>query len=264
MDKGEAIGLLKKTLREISHSRKLLGNTQEFQLWHDKVSDIIEAAFGRSSLEYDRFVKAVGAGMKVYDPDQETLDDCKAALKSIIKRYEILAVKPKSSTTAEPLEAPEDYEEKAATKELELILEGTPDMILECVRNTVEKLNSQGHTYDFRRTSGAPDYARWDKTYFASCAISQGEEGRIGTIKLELLPKEKTLFKFLEPEDWTSSFGQFLKRLSEELKSLGFKKSVHSKVWQWLKSHKILSIIILGIPFLAGVIYLMEFFGFFK
>jgi len=119
------------------------------------------------------------------------------------------------------IEAPQDYEEKAASKELELILEGTPDMILECTRSTVEKLNSQGYTYGFHRTSGAPDYARWDKTYFASCAISQSER-QIGIIKLELLPNERTLFKIPEPEDWDSSFGEFISHLLAEFKRLGF------------------------------------------
>jgi len=95
-------------------------------------------------------------------------------------------------------------------------------MILECIRSTTENLNSQGYTYSFRRTSDAPDYAKWDKTYFASCAISQGDEGQIGTIKLQLLPQERTLLKYPEPKDFDSSFGRFLNRLFAEFKRLGY------------------------------------------
>ena len=122
----------------------------------------------------------------------------------------------------EPVEAPEDYEGNAG-KDLELILEGTPEMIIECIREFVKKLNSEGYAYKcVPRIGDAPDYAKWDKTYSASCAISQGDEGQIGTIKLQLLPKERTLFKIPEPEDWNSSFGDFVSHLLAEFKLLGF------------------------------------------
>jgi len=108
------------------------------------------------------------------------------------------------------------------SEELELTVEGTPDMILECVRSIADKLNSQGCAYGFRKTSGTPDFTKWDKTYFATCAISLGNEEQIGTIKLQLLPKDKTSFKFPAPGDWNSSFGYFLSQLFIEFQRLGF------------------------------------------
>ena len=108
------------------------------------------------------------------------------------------------------------------SEELELSVEGTPDMILECVRSYIDKLNSHGNKYGFRRTSGAPDFAKWDKTQFATCAISHSDEGQIGIIKLQLLPRDKTSFKLLTPVDWNSSFGYFLGHLFIEFQRLGF------------------------------------------
>jgi len=123
-----------------------------------------------------------------------------------------------------PPKTAQDYGGRIIDTELELRVQGTPDMILECIRSTAEKLNSKGHTYSFRRTSGAPDYARWDKTYFASCAISQGDEGQIGTIKLQLLPDDKTLLKTLRPDEWNSSYTIFLNSLFTEFQQLGYLK----------------------------------------
>lgn len=130
--------------------------------------------------------------------------------------------KPQKTDIAEPLKTAEEYGGSIVDGKLELIVQGTPDMILECIRSTTEKLNSQGYTYSFRRTSGAPDYARWDKTYFASCAISQGDEGRIGTIGLQLIPDDKTSFKVPQPEDWNPSFKNFLNSLLAEFEKLEF------------------------------------------
>jgi hypothetical protein len=131
--------------------------------------------------------------------------------------------KSQSASTAETSKTPE---EKVAAKELELILEGTPDMIIECITNFVRKLNSQGYSYkSIPRIGDSPDYTKWDKTYSARCAIFETHEGgeeQIGTIRLTLLPKEQTLLSVPEPEDWKSSFGVFLSYLVGEFKRLGF------------------------------------------
>ena len=115
---------------------------------------------------------------------------------------------------------------KKASKELEPILEGTPDMIIECVMTSVKKLNSQGYAYKSTpRIGGAPDYAKWDKTYSTRCIIAETREGiekQIGSIGLQLLPNDYTLFKIPEPEDWDSPFGQFISFLFGEFKRLGF------------------------------------------
>ena len=117
------------------------------------------------------------------------------------------------------------------TEQIELVLRGTPDIVLECMRSVVEELNSHGETYAIRRTSGTPDYAKWDKTYFATCGIflnrknfftGEKSETQIGTIRLQLLPEERTLIRFLRPQNWDSPFGHFLKSLLIEFQRLGF------------------------------------------
>jgi len=223
MDKNKAIKLLKQALSEIPHLRELPYDNQEFVLWRDRVPNILEAAFGKSSWEHEWFATAV----TVWRWDQEgynsDLDSYETALKSIIQKYEILGIETEPEAKVEPPDGIRDREKSG--KELELTLEGTPDMILECVRSTIEKLNSQGYTYDFRRTSGRPDYTTWDKTYFAHCTIVENQEGietQIGTIKLRLLPNERTLFIIPDTEDLDSPFGKFIGHLLGEFKRLGF------------------------------------------
>ena len=228
MDKKRGIELLIQAVDEIPHLKTLHYRDGEIKLWLDKVENILRE--GLKPDDYNKYwpvsprieiLKGIYEDNIYQEEYLRKITDYELALKSILLKYELLGFEPKPDIE-EPPKATKDYEKKAATKELELPLEGTPDMILECIRSTIEKLNSQGYTYSLRRTSGAPDYARWDKTYFASCAISQGDEGQIGTIKLQLLPNERTLFKIPEPKDWDSSFGEFIKHLLAEFKRLGF------------------------------------------
>lgn len=228
MDRSKAIELLREALNEIPRLRELHHerDEQEFELWRDKVQNIIKAALDPDDLK--RFSSRRPVHVRgwfsddVYQKDYlDKLTDYETALKSIIQKYEILGVEAKASATTEPPKAPEDYEKKAG-KELELILEGTPDMIMECIMNFVKKMNSQGYTYkSIPKIGDTPDYAKWDKTYSARCAISLDKE-EIGIIGLQLLPKDKTLLNVSEPEDWESSFGLFLSYLLGEFKRLGF------------------------------------------
>jgi hypothetical protein len=232
MDKSKAIELLKQALGEIPHLRELHyeRDKQEFELWRDKVQNIIKAALGPDDLK--RFSSRRPVHVRGWFPDdvyqQDYLDkltDYETALKSIIQKYEILGVETESAAKTEPPKSPEDYEKKAG-KELELILEGTPDMIIESIMNFVKKLNSQGYAYkSIPRIGDAPDYSRRDKTHSAYCTIVEAREGvekQIGIMRLQLLPKEKTLLVVPEPKDWKSSFGVFLSYLVGEFKRLGF------------------------------------------
>ena len=63
---------------------------------------------------------------------------------------------------------------------------------------------------------------------------------------------------------YEEQFTKYIEQLQARLKRYDLKLTWKRRLGWWIKSHKILSIIIVGIPFLAGVIYLMEFFGFFK
>jgi len=99
MDKNRAIELLKEALSEVSHLRELRYGNQDLELWRDKVSDIIEAAFGRKSSEYDRFARSVtswlytGSEIQYQNEYSQNLDEYETALKSIIQKQEILGIK---------------------------------------------------------------------------------------------------------------------------------------------------------------------------
>jgi len=231
IDKREVIEFLKQYLSDIPRLAKLDLDNEEYPLWYSKIRDIIEAVFGRDSSEYQDFVRcdwqAPMRRMRMLEGLHRNdyisnLKRIRVALKGIIQKYEILGIEEKPATG--PAEAAEDYAEKAAAKELELILEGTPDMVIECITNFVKKLNSEGYAYkSIPRIGNTPDFARWDKTYSARCAIIETQEGadeQIGTIRLTLLPKEQTLLSVPEPEDWGSSFGVFLSYLLGEFKRL--------------------------------------------
>jgi len=109
---------------------------------------------------------------------------------------------------------------------IELILEGAPDMIIECIMNLVKNLHSQGYMYkSVPRIGGAPAYTKWDKTYSARCDVFvERKDGnvQIGTMKLQLLPNERTLLSVQEPKHWDSPLGRFLEHVLGEFKRLGF------------------------------------------
>jgi len=114
---------------------------------------------------------------------------------------------------------------------IELILEGTPDMIIECVTNLVRKLYSQGEWYkSIPKIGDAPDYTKRDRTYSAALEVfviqkpllREDYDAKIGTISLQLLPNERTLLSFQKSENSDSPWGHFIKYLFGELERLGF------------------------------------------
>ena len=109
-------------------------------------------------------------------------------------------------------------------------------MLLTLIMNVTKELNSKGYAYSFDRTSGRPDYTNWDKTYFASYAISQGTEGQIGNTSFQLIPNDRTLLKSTQPENWNSSFQQFMDYLLAEFQRLGFTDLKKEKLAVMLES----------------------------
>ena len=114
---------------------------------------------------------------------------------------------------------------------IDLILKGTPDMIIECVTNLAKKLNSQGERYkSVPKIGGAPDYAKQDKIYSANIDVfvsrkplaREDYDIKIGVLRLQLIPDEHTLLSVKEPEYWDSPLGHFLNYLLGELQRLGF------------------------------------------
>jgi len=128
-------------------------------------------------------------------------------------------------------ESPKTYENiggKIFRNEFEVALQGTVDMTIECMMHFTKKLNSQGHSYKSNpRIGGQPDYANPDRTCSATVTIAEiteSKEKQIGTIELQLIPDEKTLFKTSHPKEWNSSFKYFLDALFAEFEQLGFIK----------------------------------------
>ena len=158
------------------------------------------------------------------------LDYCIDAVNEAIGKLEA------DSTPAKLTKAAKDYGGRIVDKEFELIVKGTPDMLLTLIMNVTKELNSKGYAYSFDRTSGRPDYTNWDKTYFASYAISQGTEGQIGNTSFQLIPNDRTLLKSTQPENWNSSFQQFMDYLLAEFQRLGFTDLKKEKLAVMLES----------------------------
>ena len=93
MDKNKAIELLKQALTEIPQLRELHYDNQKFELWHDKVLDIIKAALDAD--DEQKFLWACTIRTLQFHPQEEYLEDLQAyetALKSIIQKYKILGI----------------------------------------------------------------------------------------------------------------------------------------------------------------------------
>jgi len=138
-------------------------------------------------------------------------------------------------------ESPKTYENlrgRTIGNEFELALHGTVDMTIEFMMHFTKKLNSQGHSYKSSpRIGGHLDYAKPDRTCFATCNITETTEGtekQIGTIELQLLPNERTLLKTSHPKDWVSSFKYFLDALFAEFERLGYIKKEEKAIVEGL------------------------------
>ncbi len=95
MDRDKALNFLKEELNEIPKLKTFAWGNQEFKLWRDKILDILEAAFGRKSTEYDRFSSAWPHAKGYVSRQKEYLDELEmreTALKSIIQKYECLGL----------------------------------------------------------------------------------------------------------------------------------------------------------------------------
>ena len=229
MDKKRAIELLKQALNEIPKLRTLTPEKQQYKLWFGKVCNILELTFGIPSREYDNFARAVRVDYLVYTNEEKRekynkeLDAYETALKSAIHKCELLEAAEKPSEALKPYES---LGGRIVGNEFEVALLGTVDMTIECMMRFTKKLNSQGHSYKSNpEIGGHPDYAKPDRTCSATVTIAEiteGKERQIGTIELQLIPDEKTLFKTSHPKERDSSFNYFLDALFAEFEQLGF------------------------------------------
>jgi len=103
MDKIKAIELLKQALNEIPVLRELQRDNQKFELWQDRIRNIIKAALDSDDLKRFSFARPIP--MKGLHPNGiyqqyylDKLTGYETALKSIIDKYEMLGIEEKPVT----------------------------------------------------------------------------------------------------------------------------------------------------------------------
>jgi hypothetical protein len=90
MDKAELTDLIKLALDGINFLRTLKYSNAEFPAWRNRVTELLEKAYGEDSPEYRRFVNAPGKSFVVRtetgltDEYFRKLDCYESALKSLI------------------------------------------------------------------------------------------------------------------------------------------------------------------------------------
>ena len=106
MEKSEAIELLKQALDDIPNLRELQYDNREFELWRDRVRNILKATLMEDDVQRfasRRPIKIRGVfSNDVYQGEYlERVADYETALKSIIEKYEMLGFKSKSITKSD-------------------------------------------------------------------------------------------------------------------------------------------------------------------
>ncbi len=82
---------IKQALTEIPHLRSLRYGNQEFKYWKDKVARILEEAYGKGSVEANRFINAPGTTFPMRTESglnqdyQYRLDSCEEVLQGLIQ-----------------------------------------------------------------------------------------------------------------------------------------------------------------------------------
>ncbi|MDD5082920.1 MAG: hypothetical protein PHU08_06050 [Dehalococcoidales bacterium] len=92
MDRNTQIQALKQALAEIPHLRTLGYRNGEFKSWQEKIRRLLESAYGKESVEYQRFANAPGTTFIVrtetgLEQDYNwRLDSYESALKSLVDK----------------------------------------------------------------------------------------------------------------------------------------------------------------------------------
>lgn len=108
MDIPEAIELIKKAIAdEIPHLKGLHYQNYEFELWGSKMYDILRAAFGEGSREYQGFFLRGAHGVRIHGSEKDYQNDYvqnveghEQALKEIVQRYEVVGIRASYVATA--------------------------------------------------------------------------------------------------------------------------------------------------------------------
>jgi len=164
----------------------------------------------------------------------------------------------------------------------EIEIQAEPQIIMPMVDEVARKLCSHNFGYEARRATTLESEGTF--VWYNVLVIEAGKVGvmakrPIGAFTLQSLGNNRTLLTVLPHSRWGNGdltpmergilaysgseydkcFRQFIKGLDDRLRHDGLIVTWHKKIWQWIKSHKIWSIIIVGIPFLAGLVYLIDY-----
>lgn len=250
----KALTLLKKELDEIPNLRKVSQNRVNYELWVEKVSNILELAFGKNSREYDNFARAVSSWHTVYTEEEkrkqyyDELDAYEIALKSAIHKCELLLDEEEIS-----VQNKEKHYEVFGDKEGRKNLLGTPEEIAPHIVRIAESLKIEEGKYKIvEEINNSTQFSKRLRIMYGrnvdlptiNIDGSSHDREDIGIITLQSLPNNETLFI---PERLSSNLdsngvylNNFLERLSLEFKNLGIEETKTKKTWRWV--NKILDI----------------------
>ena len=287
MDKREAIEFLKQYLSDIPQLAKLDLDNEEYPLWYSKIRDIIEAVFGRDSSEYQDFVRcdwqAPMRRMRMLEGLHRNdyisnLKRIRVALKGIIQKYETLGIEEKPDKGMEPPKAfvSNNGEKRPFEKAWKIEIRGDDIATLyPIVRTVASELRLENFAFEARpaKSITTNSYAWFNVLIISTTTASKIP---VGAFTLQKLPEGNTIeLRIPPPSEWgrydlnpgelavmaysgseyDEHFSQFIKRLQAKLKPRGLKW-----LWKCIKSHKVPSIILAIITFLAAVVYLVEYF----
>jgi len=222
MKKSEAIEILKQGLLKIPHLRQLAPSNQEFELWRDKILDVIDATLDAG--DRNRFSRAVPmrlhwnevAQARVQAEYVEDLNNYETALKSIIQKYEVVGFEDKAAATTEPAACKAFIAhggESAARDKLESFL-----MALGVTPIIVEEQPSQGRSKD----KNVEHYLK-----LCDCAIILATKGDIDGRTGEFIPRGNILIEIGRSQEILPDRMIYL--LEEGAK---FPTDIDEKVWE--------------------------------
>ena len=108
----------------------------------------------------------------------------------------------------------------------ELILKGTPQMVMQRIVDGIRRVNSEGYPSSVNvKTGSAPDFTPSGQMSSYRCVIfgKSAEVGKeIGCIELQPIPEEQTIFKLMYLPSCSSFFEHLIPNLLAEFQRLGF------------------------------------------
>jgi translation initiation factor 1 (eIF-1/SUI1) len=288
MDRKEAIKVLNRLLDRIPELRQLEYGNKNYNLWHYEVCDTLENLFGRDSVEYKRFTVKIHSWSYTASETEkqkrylEKLDEHETDLKSIIKRLEgkeALDSTLKAVSTTPKAFVAESGGKRPFEEAWEIEIQGDDiKKLYPIIASVAAELRFKDCFFEARLASSkeTDSYAPFDvftikpttsKTPIGFFALHSLGNNRI---VLRVPPRSRwhhdggltpmeLIVMGLSKSEYDEHFGQFIKSLEDRFAHYGLKVTPLKRLWQWLKSHKIFSIIITAIMFVAAVITIWGF-----